>query len=263
MSLYRKYARTIHRHTGYRATWVPGAPMRLGDVGTIENGVFTYATRLDLLGIPYEENRADVPDDAFSFTSSGVRDVKTKLEGATDERFEYVAEAKAGIRVDFSGKDAVVVHTKQARTRRIDNVASLDAALLRLVKEQGADGQPTWKREWVVITEVIEAKAATVLTSLESDAAIEIEASGALGPDGLVDADAGLASKWSRSVGVEVIAKRGLTPFYKARRIKPKWLWLWGAEVAPADAVPPQDGSDLFEDDVADLDETDEADAGA
>lgn len=260
MSLYKKYARTIHDQTGYRATWFPGVQMKLGDIGVLHDGVFDHQSSLKLRGIDYAEVRDDEPDSKFSFRSEGVRSVEVKAAGESNEKFKAIGQASAGVRVEFSGKDALLIQTKGAKSRRVENVAALDAEMLRLVKP-GPDGsEPQWHHDWVVITEVIDADSATVLSSSETGAEIEVEAAGQLGAEPLVDAEAGLTVKSSRSVGIELVAQDGLTPFYKARRIRKKWLWLWGLEVAPAGLTPPDTADELFEDDPIDLEG---GDAGA
>lgn len=258
MSLYTKYNRTIHAHTGYRATWFPFVEMKVGDVGVIEaDGTFTRHTDLAGLGIPHEILAGSPGDGAFSFKSDGVKSVTFKAAGESDEAFKNVAEAKAGIKVEFSGKNSVILETKGARADRIGDVAALDRALLDLVRP-GPDGEPAgWKREWVVVAEVVATDATTAISSTSSGASVEIEASAAVGPGGLVDADAGLSIVSQQNIGVEMIAHRGATPLYKGRRIKAKWFWLWGVTVAPAASRPPTDldAVDLFEDAIEEDDD--------
>lgn len=259
MALYKKYVRSLHAHTGYRATWFPGVRMKLGDIGVIRAGIFDPQSTLKLRGIPYAEVADDAADNKFNFRSEGVLAVDVKAEGELNEKFKWVGDAKAGVRVEFSGADAVLLETKGARSHRIEDIAALDQELLRLVKLGPGGSGPEWHHDWVVITEVIDVDAATVLTSTDSGGEIELEAEGQLGPKPLVDAEAGLTVKSSRSVGIELVAERGLTPLYKARRIRKKWLWLWGLEVAPADGTQPQSIDDLFEDEPVELEGEDAA----
>lgn len=256
MALYDRYLKTVYTHTRYRATWAPGAPIVLGQVGRIVDGMFMHLTDLQTLGIPFETAIDAVPSDQFSFQSKGVKSIVVKAAGALDDRFQHVAEAKAGIKVSFSSGNAVVVKTADVRVNRIKNAAQLEADLLAAVLPRLEDGQmkpPVWQRDWVVVTEVIDAGAATILASIDKDAALELEASAAVGPQGLVDVDAGLAPKWSSSIGLDVVAGRGLTPFYRAVRVKRKWWWLWDDRVVTAGSTPPEDPADVFEPDISDL----------
>lgn len=261
MSLFKKYARTVRKHTNYRATWLPGSRLELGQVGIISDGVFHYRTDLEKLGIAFEVRRDNQPNDTFNFDSNGVRSTSFKAAGETDEAFKSVAAAKAGARVEFSGAHAVVMRTKNARVNTIADIAKLETDLLAAVQRTiGPDGEavpPVWQRDWVVITEVVDAEAATIIMSTERDATIEIEASGTIGPDGLVDVDAGFGHESTQSIGIKEIAKRGMTPLHRAIRVRRQFLWWWD-DVVPADGQPPQAGDDLFEDDMSDIEGDDE-----
>lgn len=248
--LWQTYLETVHRETNYRATWVPGLQLAVGDVGIIEDGEFLKRTTLAELGIAFEIDDDPQPSSVTTFSSRGVRSVTTKLAGETNESFEFVATAKAGFRVEFSAGHAVVMKTVNARVNSVRAIAALQEALLGAVVETYRDDAwhpPIWQRDWVVVVQVVDTDGGTVLASTESGAAIEVEAAGTIGPDGIADLDAGFSVKHSRSVGVEVVATAGLTPVYKALRVKPAWHWLWD-EVAPAGKVPPGPGDEVFDD---------------
>lgn len=257
MSLFKKYARDVKENLGYRATWPVGAPIALGDVGEIIDGTFHRRTDLAQLGIGFEVTQDLSPSQKFDYESKHVGSTTVKVAGQTDEKFEFIAKADAGIRVEFTGEDAVMLKTKNARVNSIKDVAGLEDALLVAVRptldDDGETRPPLWKRDWTVIVEVIDTDATTVLTSTGSDAAIEIEAGGAVGPDGIVDVDAAFGFQHKRAIGVDEVAKTGATPLYRALRVKRKWYWLWDDDVVVADAAPPESGDDVFEDDFSDI----------
>lgn len=259
MSLFQDYARTVRDELNYRATWIPGAPMKLGDVGTIEDGVFNRHTDLETLGIPYASTTKDRPSEEFSFESEDVRSIVVKAAGELNETFEAIAEAKAGIRVEFAKERAVVLKVKNPRVQSIDNIAALDDALLDAVlpsrDSKGRSVPRRWKdRDWVVVTEVVDVDVATILCSTGTNAAIELEAETAVGPDGLVDVEAGLEQKLVRSVGVKDIARKGSTPLYRGRKVQRHWFWLYD-QVVPADKVLPTADDDVFGEDYSDLED--------
>lgn len=247
MSLHKTYSRAVAQQTGYLATWFPHIELRLGAIGKIEDGQFTQLTSLGNLKIAFDELIDSNPAGSFDVSTESLRSIETKLAGELDDRFANVAEANAGIKVSFAGKNGAVVRTKQVRSRRIDDIAAIEQRMLELVRP-AAGARPVWDPDWIVVVEVVSAGVATVVATADRDGSVEIEATAALGPDGLVDADAGLVVKSGSKAQATMLAKKNATPFYKARRIRRKWLWLWGLEVAPADFAPPSDADDLFED---------------
>lgn len=247
MSLYKSYSRAVARQTGYLATWFPHIELKVGAVGKIEGGQFTQLTSLGNLKIDFTELIDKHPAPSFDVSTESLRSIETKAAGELDERFKNVAEANAGFKVNFSGNNGAIVRTKRVRSRRVDDVASIENRMLELVRP-AAGAKPVWDPDWIVVIEVVEAGAATVVATEQRDGSVEIEAAAAIGPDGLVDTDANLVVKSGSSAQATMLAKKNATPFFKARRIRRKWLWLWGLEVAPADFAPPTDGEDLFED---------------
>lgn len=248
--LWETYLGTVHQETNYRATWLPGLQLKLGDVGVLENGEFLKRTTLTDLGLDFRTEDDPQPTSITNFSSSGVKSVTIKAAGETNESFEFVSTAKAGFRVEFTAGDAVVMKTVNARINSVRDIAALQETLLGAVVESYRDGAwrpPLWKRDWIVVVQVVDTDRGTVLASTESGASIEVEAAGDIGPGGIADLDAGFDIKSSRSVGVEVVAAHGLTPVYKALRVKHAWHWLWD-EVAPAGKVPPAPGDVVFED---------------
>ena len=47
----QRYQREMHENIGFYATWLPGDPMELGDVGIPSNGMFRKRSSLNDLGI--------------------------------------------------------------------------------------------------------------------------------------------------------------------------------------------------------------------
>jgi hypothetical protein len=257
MSLFKQYASTIFKQINYRATWLPDAPLALGDVGTVDDGVFNKRTSLESLGISFDK-APDEPSDQFNFDSAGVRSVVAKAAGEVSKVFEFVGDAKAGFRVEFESENAVVIRTKGARIHRVADIRALDDKLITVATRWDANGNPIdsrWNRDWVVVTEVVDTDAGTVLCSTGSQSSLEVEVEGQLAPHNLIDVGGSFATKLARSVGIQVIASSGITPLYRARRVRENWLWLFdevvAADIAPT--VPPKPGDDVFEDDFSDI----------
>ena len=77
MALPQKFYLTqIFKNTKYRANWLPDKPLRIGDVGRIQDGVFTLYTTLEQQQIPFRI-RVNKTDLKFDFLSND----SVKIEG--------------------------------------------------------------------------------------------------------------------------------------------------------------------------------------
>jgi len=244
MPLHRTYTRTLFSELGYRATWLPGAAVALGQVGVLDAGSLTHETSLPALGIEMPVTEQGLPEGSLDVTSNEGVSVLFKAAGAIDERFRAVGTAEAGALVQFSRENAVVVELKGVRSHRFVELRAVKAALLDAVV--AADDQARWERDWMVVTEVVVAETATVLVSSSSSARVELRATGSVTPQGLADAELRSIPAYRHDVGTLVVAERGLTPLYKALRVRRNFWWLYD-EVVPATGEVP-DADDLFAD---------------
>lgn len=111
-SMYREYARELHRTFGYFGTWLPGTVLGLGDVGTIERGEFQRVTSLRDLGIRFESN------------AQHFRDGQVKYEHGVTQDFaltSHVGElhaAKASIDLQFTKAGSTILHAVDVVARR-------------------------------------------------------------------------------------------------------------------------------------------------
>lgn len=244
MPLHRTYTRTLFSELGYRATWLPGAAVALGQVGVLDAGSLTHETSLEALGVDAPVTEQGVPEGSLDVTSHQGVSVSFKAAGSLDERFKVVGTADAGALVQFSREDAVVVELKGVRSHRFVELRAVKEALLDAVV--AADDQARWDRDWMVVTEVVVAETATVLVSSSSHARVELRAKGSVTPQGLADAELESTPADRRDVGALVVAERGLTPLYKALRVRRNFWWLYD-EVVPASGEVPN-AEDLFAD---------------
>jgi hypothetical protein len=103
----------------------------------------------------------------------------------------------------------------------------------------------SWDSDLYVITEIVMAEAATVLISTGDSAVIELKAGGSVSSAGisLADLNAQFSVASTSGMGIEMVAKTGITPLFKAGRVRPglfgtKW------EVRRLEAPDEQEGDD-------------------
>nr|HPQ97404.1 hypothetical protein [Thiolinea sp.] len=177
-AIHQRYTREIYDNLRYRPTWLPGTPIRLGSVGVIENGIFRPVTALAQLNMAFDAV-TDSSRDTISYNSKSGVSITFKAAGDSNPRFEAVTQGSAGALVEFSRDGAVVLQLKGAASHRIADQPALYRALLRAVV---LGDQAQWQRDWVVITEVVQAQSATILISDSAGSRLELKASGAIAP---------------------------------------------------------------------------------
>jgi hypothetical protein len=124
------------------------------------------------------------------------------------------------IAVSFSKENAVFFQAADCGSTSIEDQHALAELIINLY-EAG-----DWSEDYVVITEVIHAKRATVLISSGSQATIEFAVNGnvKLSDFTLVAANAGLQVARATNIGTQIVAACGLTPLFKAKAIKKRLL---------------------------------------
>lgn len=213
-SVQAQYTKELRQAFGYLATWLPGLPMHLGDVGVLQDGEFQRVTHLEPLGVAYERRKDNARDD-LRYESSGKVSVTVKGAGeAGGGVFEHVGDAEAGIAVKFEDEKAVVLSLEGVRSDTISDPAAIE----RAAREQHAEA---WDADWLVVSEIVTATKATILISNERNSSIELKAKVDVGrPVKLADAEAKLEVASSRGMHTQLIGASGLTPMFRAIQIR-------------------------------------------
>jgi hypothetical protein len=215
MGLNTHYARELHDQFGYLATWLPTANLKLGDIGTIRDGVFERSGNLKDLGITFTtETHSDAGDleyasaDAVSqeFKGAGNAPVTAGPEGSVD----------ASVGISFKRANAILLQASKCKSSMISNIAQVSDSVL----SRFAEGQ--WPAAQAVITDLISADTLTVLISSGAKAEIDLSVKGEVGSGvaKLASANASYTVNKSSSIGTRIIGQRGATPLFKARGIK-------------------------------------------
>jgi hypothetical protein len=219
MSVNAQYTAEMRERFGYSATWVPTIEVRLGDVGVLRNYQYERVRTLKDFGIGFK-TRTDSATGILDYASADSVSLAVKALGDVPTEVSAIADLNARIEVSFSKENAVFFQASDCTTTSIEDQHALGQSLLKLY-EAG-----DWPEDYVVITEVIHSKRATVLISNGTNALIEFAVNGdiKLGDYTLVDANAGIRVAHVRNIGAQVVAERGLTPLFKAKGIKKRLL---------------------------------------
>jgi hypothetical protein len=215
VAISKRYAREMNEKFGYLATWLPNVQLKLGDVGFVRNQVFEPVSSLRLLDIAFAIDRDQQAAD-LDYTSSDAVSIQTKAAGTAAGPAATGAQADGSISISFSRADAVVFQASGCVTSKIADVKSLgDEILSRYYRD-------AWDAQYVVITDLVTAKAATILISNSHDAHIDLalKAQVASAATKLADADATVSVTRASGIGTRIVADKGLTPLFKVAGVK-------------------------------------------
>ena len=215
MQTFKKYTRELKKQFGYLATWLPGTPIELGDVGILRKNRFTKISNLSDFEIQFEiesdETKADI-----EHSSKGAVSLTTKASGTATPQESVLAEVDAGITVEFSKDNAILFKANGTTSPSIKDQAALGEKIIELYKKG------KWDKDWAVVTEVVNSDSATILISSSSNGKIELKAKGEVEAAKLdiADAEIGFELLYSKDVSTKVIAETALTPLFKVSKLK-------------------------------------------
>ena len=212
---FKFYLEHIAKRAGYRATWEPNKPLELGMIGRLDGGIFDVVSTLEQEGLTPKILKDSTPGE-LDYTSNETVDIGIKLAGQSPIAGSALTEAQAGFVLDFHGENGVVFQVKDSLTHQIINMAEMEKEILKRFK----DG--TWPKDWVIITQLLEAVTATIVISNSSNNKLELKASANVGTAALklTDASLGLSVAKERGSSLKVLAQQGITPLYRVMGIR-------------------------------------------
>lgn len=222
MSTKQIYAQEIHgKLGGFLATWLPNMPVAVGDVGTVDDGVFTKIGTLKDFGIAFEAAPPG-PEVNLDYASEGAVEITSGAAGDAPIPGTVPANVSADIAVSFKRANAVLFQAAKCRTITTANLMQVSDRIIAL-SEAGE-----WPKNQVVVTDVVRCAALTVLISSSENAHITLRAKGDLGTAQLklASLDVNFEVKSSSSIGVKIVSEHDLTPLFTARGVKtPFFPW--------------------------------------
>jgi hypothetical protein len=247
-SAQEQYTDEMKRKFGYYATWNPGVPLKLGDVGVLNGHVFTRFSNLEDLGLEFEI-RADETKTPLEHSSRGSVSVTTKLSGTTAPQGSVLTTADAGIIVEFSKENSILFKANNTTSPSIKDTIKLGNQIIKLYK----DGR--WNKKWVVLTELVKAESATVIISNSSNSKIELKANAQVDARSLDIADAAFSfsTQFSRGLETKIISAEGLTPLFKVMGMKSRIFQppvFKVKNMSAFDLVTPENAKNEYRDDI-------------
>ncbi len=216
-TLKNKFIKEIKKELGYFNVWLPGKLMKLGDVGIVEKGNFLRITDLKNLGIKFNIRKDKTKNDIKYKSKNSVNESIT-VDGKVAEIPNPIGESEIAIEYKFNKEGAIVLALKGVNIDTIDDIVELEKNIKEL-KE--------WKRDWFVVTEVVNSDSATILISNSKSSKSKLVIGAKvkiLNSIDIADTSLKLYSKSSDNMTCEMIAKDKLTLLFNMMKLKKNWF---------------------------------------
>ena len=213
------YTRDLFNQFGYLATWLPGTPLELGDIGILNGREFTKIGNLKDHGLTFEIEEDYTPTD-LDYSSKNAVSITTKLSGAPVPAGSTLTEIDAGISIKFSKENAILLKAKDTTTPAIKDQITLGNKILELFKK----GE--WNHKWAVITELVHATNCSILISSSKEGHIDLKATANIATNAIdiTDTSFEFVDSFSKDVSTSLIARKGLTPMFKVSKVRRRFV---------------------------------------
>ncbi|MGE0018329.1 MAG: hypothetical protein AB7S72_01575 [Draconibacterium sp.] len=199
----------------YFGNWEPTDIIKLGDIGIIENDMFIHKGNIENFGIKNLAVQIENGIGNKTFSTKDSVTVQLKAKATIGQ-----VNTNAGIEISFSKGNSLFINALDCSIERISDKISLGEKILDLYKIE-----KKWKKNWVVITDVIISKNTTVAISETANSNISLEAkSNAIQQIDILDASISLGVVRNNQVGYCAESRVNITPFFCICGIKDTWF---------------------------------------
>lgn len=221
------YTVEVEREIAYLGTWLPGARLRLGDIGRMVDRSFVRETSLSALGMNFEElDESGHPPRDLGVNSGAALSIEAVA--AAGGVLPHGVRAQAGVEITFRRRNSMMMRAEGCRRHQFDRLDLVKREILAVHLRGG------WEEEWVVVTEVQEAERLLVLIARKSGATAQLDLGAGLGPSAMsLAGGSGRVGLVKASSSVFNVADDDATPLFRAHHVAPHLLA--PASVEPAD----------------------------
>ena len=206
------YLSEMHRRFGYLATWLPNAPIAVGDVGVLRRDGFDREASISDFGIDVAAESATKPVD-LEYCTTGC--VETAFNMSAEQHL-LPNGPQGTVDVTFTREDAVLFVATACFPTAIIDVRALGRRALELYNAGD------WKPQWAVVTEVVDSHSSTIVIAEQAGAKLKLSARLAIASSliSLADARAGLSIESARGLSTRILAAEGLRPLFRVHGVR-------------------------------------------
>jgi hypothetical protein len=189
--------------------------MRVGDIGTIEDGILTKTGTLKDYGIAFSEEVSPQSVD-IDYATAGAVSIKFKAAGSAPVTGHLPAKVDGEIEVMFDRAEAILFQASTCTTRELKNIKQVSDKIISLFNAA------EWRKNQVVITDVVHCASSTIVISSDAKAQLTLGVKGDVGSGKaqLASVNASFTFKDEKAIATRFVGEKELTPLFRARGIK-------------------------------------------
>ncbi|MEY4030595.1 MAG: hypothetical protein RJA90_1858, partial [Bacteroidota bacterium] len=208
----QNYLQQVQKNLGYRATWEPHRPMKVGTYGKIHQGIFSAYGHIDDLNIVYSVDKLKTSNQ-LTYKSEEKGSYTLKAKGEINPLFQKISTDEAGLLIIFKKDNSIVFKIQDITYFTLQNKAEIAEKLhnLSLVNK--------WDASYLMITETLQSEKTSILLSKKKNSEVEIKYENG-GNTGLVDIDFFGEIIRSKGMSLQFTTSSDSTPLFKLSRLK-------------------------------------------
>lgn len=99
-TIMQNYLQQVQKNLGYRATWEPHRPMKVGTYGKIHQGIFSAYGHIDELNITHSVDKLKTSNQ-LTYKSEEKGSYTLKAKGEINPLFQKISADEAGLLIIF------------------------------------------------------------------------------------------------------------------------------------------------------------------
>lgn len=209
---WRNYSAEIESNLDYLATWLPSAAIALGEVGYARRGGFERVGSLSDYGMDITEQESGNVG-SITYASRDAVTVELEKGGAS-------GIGSGVLDISFRRADAVLFSSVECRLRRL----LVTPTLIETLAARSEAG--TWDNNLAIVAEIVTAGRTTVLIASSATAMARLSADAGVAATSLGLNELAAWARLSRAqdLSLQVAGAVGITPLYRARRLRRSWF---------------------------------------
>ena len=211
-TIMQNYLQQVQKNLGYRATWEPHRPMKVGTYGKIHQGIFSAYGHIDDLNIVYSVDKLKTSNQ-LTYKSEEKGSYTLKAKGEINPLFQKISTDEAGLLIIFKKDNSIVFKIQDITYFTLQNKAEIAEKLhnLSLVNK--------WDASYLMITETLQSEKTSILLSKKKNSEVEIKYENG-GNTGIVDINFFGEIIRSKGMSLQFTTSSDSTPLFKLSRLK-------------------------------------------
>jgi len=211
-TIMQNYLQQVQKNLGYRATWEPHRPMKVGTYGKIHQGIFSAYGHIDDLNITHTVDKLKTSNQ-LTYKSEEKGSYTLKAEGEINPLFQKISTDEAGLLIIFKKDNSIVFKIQDITYFTLQNKAEIAEKLhkLSLVNQ--------WDDSYLMITETLQSEKTSILLSKKKNSEVEIKYENG-GNTGIIDIDFFGEIIRSKGMSLQFTSSSDSTPLFKLSRLK-------------------------------------------